>query len=140
MGNEFFYRDYDHELESMTKGKWRQVRRVLRLFIEYVNEITQADWSENTFFNVAVSEKRTEPPLQIASTGPEIKKPFDFDMLFRDEADSTDEVYVENLDELARLFEWASFLEQRDGAFRMYKETISELQRSVWGYERYLDI
>ncbi|MEZ4298779.1 MAG: hypothetical protein R3B70_27760, partial [Polyangiaceae bacterium] len=49
-----FYLDRDKDLGEVSKGRWRVLRRLLGVFVDYVNEAMREPWSAGDYRNVVL--------------------------------------------------------------------------------------
>lgn len=137
MGHLVFYRCYDHELGDVSVGRWREIRKLLPSLVEYLNNAMTLDWEQGTRRNVTLySDGSVRPPEAADATMPPVA-PFILEHIFRDESDGLNEIYVEDADELTRLFAWYDFLSARDGAAALYAPLIQALRSCTCGFEAF---
>ncbi len=138
MGNLFFFKSYDHDLGDMGKRRWHEVRKLLPLAFEYVNDAMTLDWEDGARRSVVVGPRGAEPSVSRANDAQVSLPPagpFDPRTMLIDRADATDEVFVQDATAWLRFFAWCDFLEHRDGVFRLYGGCVTALRVATTGIE-----
>lgn len=129
MGNVFYLGNGGPNVGDMSKGRWREMRRLLPLFLHFINSAMKDDWRPGVMRSVVVFQNgSSSPSFGKKDSLPPTPGTFEFARLIRDLADDTDEVFFEDQAELVRLISWCDFLESRDGAFLFYKPVADALR------------
>ena len=128
MGNLFYYRQPDNELGDISKGRWRQVRKILPHMIDYINESMQEEWKEGTIRNISVPGDTLDSKAEIPQ-----KHYLKSDKIFADLSEVQDEVCIIDSEAIKTIFEWSDFLQKRDGAFKLYLPTLGALKQATYG-------
>ena len=132
MGNTFYYKERENDLGEMSNGRWRQVRRILPLMIDYINESMHEEWKEGVTRNVSIPGDK----LDSSATVPE-KKYLKKDQIFTDLSGMWSEVFIDDSQAIKTIFEWSDFLQKRDGAYQLYLPTLEALKQATYGIEKY---
>jgi len=119
MGYDIYYKDHNHRLSHISQGRWHEMRKLMPLLVEFVNERMKINW---------FVQSETELPE---------RRDFAVDELIRDETHMEDKVFFLDAQELQRLFDWCGFLAPRNGAFALYKPLVEELKTFTRGIEQY---
>ena len=135
MGHLLFYKDYDHDLGDVSIGRWREIQRLLPLLVEYVNRAMTQDWHPGTRQNVTVYTDGSLQPCGDLNVAKPSGSPFILAGIIRDESNGLNEIYVEDADELVRLFAWYEYLAARDGAASLYAPLVAALRSCTRGIE-----
>ncbi len=137
MGNLFFYKTYDNDLGDCSKERWRHAARLLPLMLDFINRSMAKDWHSGRFENVSVSRNVSTVSLLQKSQFP--KPPTGEFILntFLDDRSDCDEIYIQDANELMRLFAWCEFLRQRDGVFAFYEPLVDALRSWTWGVDAF---
>ena len=132
MGNLFYYRKPENDLGDLSKGRWRQVRKILPHMIDYINESMQEKWNEGTIRNVSIPGPNFQAKADIPP-----KKFLLCDRIFADLSEVQDEVCIIDSRAIKTIFEWSDFLLKRDGAFKLYVPTLEAFKQATYGIENY---
>ena len=138
MGNSISYLTPDNDLGEISKGRWKVMRRLLEVFLDYVNESMNEPWPAGHFRNVVLSDARTLAPgrEEVGEAPP--TGAFAMSGILDDLSDEIDEVIIVDAVELRRLFAWARFLEQRDGSFEFFVPLVNTLRGKTAKLEHYV--
>lgn len=137
MGHILFYKSYEHELGDVSVGRWREIQRLLPPFVEYVNGAMTLDWSSGIRRNVTVYADDSLKLFEASDAERLTILPFMLTRFLRDESDVLNEIYVEDADEVMRLFAWYDFLSARDGAASLYAPLVQTLRSCTRGIEAF---
>lgn len=139
MGNCISYLDPSNDLGDISKGRWRVMRRLLVPFLDYVNDAMREPWAEGELRNVVIRGGAMTPQGAAgeADRAP-LDRPFSLDGILEDHADGMSEIIFVDAAELSRLLAWATFLEQRDGAFELFAPLVRTLREKTARIEEYV--
>ncbi|MEZ4310759.1 MAG: hypothetical protein R3F14_22170 [Polyangiaceae bacterium] len=132
MGNCLFYLDRDKDLGDISKRRWRVLRQLLVVFVDYVNEVMRDPEAAGDYRSVAVREGGAALHPSLLQVGaPTASAAFKVNDLLEDRSEETDEIFFLDAEELRRLFAWADFLKDRDGAFELFAPLIATLREKT---------
>ena len=138
MGNNISYRTPDNDLGEISKGRWRVMRRLLEVFVDYVNASMRTPWHEGQFRNVVVRQPGDLPIPDVSGRGAAPPSgEFRLEAILRDLSDEMDEIIFVDASELGRLLAWADFLAERDGAFEFFVPLVRTLREKTATIDRY---
>lgn len=138
MGHSIYYVNINHPVGDISVGRWREIRRIFPVFLEYINSVMLLSWELGTRRNVIVRTDGTVlPPAPKDGDKPTVA-PFTFEGLIRDESDGLNEIYIESAYELLRMIAWFDFLVARDGAASLYAAFVEVLRPYACEIETYV--
>jgi hypothetical protein len=137
LGHLLFYQSYAHDLGEVSVGRWREIQRLLPPFVDYLNSAMEEKWPAGTRRNVTVFADDTVVPPETRSNERPCVGQFILAGVIRDESDGQNEIYVEDADELIRMFDWYDFLVARDGAAQLYMPLVEAIRSCTRGIEAY---
>jgi len=134
MGNNIYYLNHENKLSDISKGRWKVIRRILEVLVDYLNSTMHRNWSAGEFRNVVVRETNpfTNQNIRSFQSPPSIGE-FRLENIFEDLSDSLDEIIIIDSAELKRLFQWCDFLRERDGAFEFFVPLVNTLSQMTAG-------
>ena len=109
MGIFLFYEGDGRIAGEISTAHWRQMRRILPVLIDWLNEATKARHSP-------------PPPATL------LPEPFKLSSLIRDEADTKEEINIRDRHEMKRLFAWCDFLAPLDEAYALFDPIVRILR------------
>jgi len=132
VGNNIYYLNDENDLSDISKGRWKVMRRLLEVLVDFVNSTMKSNWSPGEFRNVVVREtKEFTNQNAFSSLSPPSIGEFRLENILEDSSDSFDEIIFINSTELERLFQWCDFLKERDGAFEYFVPLVDTLRQKT---------
>ncbi len=130
MGCELYYQRHEHRLGSLSLRRWNEVRRLLPLLVNFVNEAMADEVRDLMVSSSGASEPQCSPPEQLP---PEVRPLALADMMSEDRL-SQNEIYIDKAEEWDRLFAWCDFLAKREGVvYELYRPLVETIRPCLQG-------
>lgn len=142
LGYELFYA-FDNESKfanDISSRRWEQLRLILPLMIDYVNEMLEHQWYFHDDPGTAIWERDGQSTIIFnLNDGSPDRSPFRIEDFLDDGPELSGNVHFINAREIIRLFAYCDFLTTHAGAFALYQPVVDELKASLPYVAEYIE-